>query len=63
VTREPFRRLGIPAGKLREDRIYDEARHTADPVGLMRMFGLAQSTAMKYITAAHPDKRADPIHP
>ncbi|WP_326763227.1 hypothetical protein OHB35_53060 [Streptomyces phaeochromogenes] len=61
VTKAVFERVGITAGKLREDRIYDEARHTDDAVHLMRTFGLATSTAMKYITAAHPDKRPDPI--
>ncbi|MCX4834345.1 hypothetical protein OG746_37095 [Streptomyces sp. NBC_01016] len=61
VTKEVFARVGITAGKLREDRIYDEARYTDDPVHLMRTFGLATSTAMKYITAAHPDKHPDPI--
>lgn len=28
----------VTAGQLREDRIFDEARHTADPVRLMRLF-------------------------
>jgi integrase len=61
VTKTVFERIGISASKLREDRIYDEARHTADPVHLMRVFGLSKTTAMKYVTAAHPDKRPDPI--
>ncbi|MEU9662837.1 hypothetical protein [Streptomyces chartreusis] len=61
VTKTVFERVGISARKLRGDRIYDEARHTADPVHLMRLFGLGTTTAMKYITAAHPDKRPDPI--
>ncbi|WP_406335873.1 hypothetical protein [Streptomyces sp. NBC_00203] len=61
VTRKPFRRIGISPGRLREDRIYDEARHTDDPVRLIRLFGLGQTTAMKYVMAAHPDRRPDPI--
>ncbi|MFC7265734.1 site-specific integrase [Streptomyces lutosisoli] len=61
VTKTVFERVGISARKLREDRIYDEARHTADPVHLMRLFGLSTTTAMKYVTAAHPDKHPDPI--
>ncbi|MCX5345807.1 site-specific integrase [Streptomyces atratus] len=61
VTNKPFQRIGIPAGKLRQDRILDEARHTADPVGLMRVFGLSNASATKYVAAAHPDKRPDPI--
>ncbi|WP_405764139.1 hypothetical protein OHU34_01280 [Streptomyces sp. NBC_00080] len=61
VTKTVFERVGISARQLRGDRIYDEARHTADPVHLMRLFGLSTGTAMKYITAAHPDKRPDPL--
>lgn len=63
VTKTVFERVGISAGRLRQDRIYDEARHTADPVHLLDAFGLATSTAMKYVMAAHPDKQADPIQP
>jgi hypothetical protein len=39
---------------LRIDRILDEAHETADPVHLMRVFGIAPDTAMKYVKAAHP---------
>ena len=35
-----FPKLGLSPSKLRQDRILDEARHTADPVHLMRVFGL-----------------------
>lgn len=49
-------RLGVHATQLRTDRVLDEARHTADPVALMRLFGLSATTAMNYVTAAHPDK-------
>jgi integrase len=35
-----FRRLDITPNQLRTDRILDEARHTADPVQLIRVFGL-----------------------
>jgi hypothetical protein len=37
-----FRPLGLNPSKLRQDRILDEcgARHTADPVHLMRVFGI-----------------------
>jgi hypothetical protein len=44
--------------KLRQDRILDEARATEDPVHLMRVFGIAAETAMKYIYAAHPERRS-----
>ena len=35
---------GLTPSKLRQDRILDEARHTADPVHLMRVFGLTRQT-------------------
>ena len=50
-----FGELGLTPSQLRQDRILDEARHTADPVHLMRVFGLSAHPAMKYIQAAHPD--------
>lgn len=57
----PFRRLGITATQLRTDRILDEARHTGDPVQLVRVFGLGVTTAVSYTRAAHPDEfRLDP---
>ncbi|MFJ9713343.1 tyrosine recombinase XerC [Streptomyces sp. NPDC101234] len=43
VVRKTFERLGLRAGALRVDRIYDEARHSADPVRLMELFGLPTS--------------------
>ena len=51
------KRLGLTPGKLRRDRILDEASHTADPVHLMRVFGISVKTAMTYIQAAHPERR------
>ncbi|MGW7134489.1 hypothetical protein ACWGIA_39975 [Streptomyces bobili] len=39
VTKTVFERAGVTARRLREDRIYDEARHTADPVHLLRFSG------------------------
>jgi len=50
---------GITAARLREDRM-DEARHTADPVRLMRFFGVSDGTAMKYVFTAHPDRQSVP---
>lgn len=58
VMNDIFRPLGLSPSKLRQDRILDEARHTADPVHLMRVFGIAAETAMKYIYAAHPERRS-----
>jgi hypothetical protein len=50
--RKPFRQRGLTAQQARQDRIRDEARHTADPVHLMRLFGITASTVMSYIDAA-----------
>lgn len=57
VTEAIFTPLGLSPGKLRRDRILDEARHTADPVHLMTVFGISAKTAMTYIQAAHPERR------
>lgn len=51
-----LRRLGVRATQLRMDRIFDEARVTADPVRLMRLFGISATTATKYVATAHPDR-------
>ncbi len=53
-----FRPLGLSPSKLRQDRILDEAGHTADPVHLIRVFGISATTAMKYVYAAHPERRS-----
>jgi len=53
-----FRPLGITPSQLRADRILDEARHTADPV--MRVFGISDTTAMKYLYTAHPERQSVP---
>jgi hypothetical protein len=53
-----FQKLGLSPSKLRQDRILDEARHTADPVHLMRVFGLTAKPAMHYVQAAHPERRS-----
>lgn len=58
VMNDIFRPLGLTLSKLRQDRILDEARQTADPVHLMRVFGIAAETAMKYIDTAHPERRS-----
>ena len=57
VMTDIFRPLGLSPSKLRQDRILDEAKHTADPVHLMRVFGISAKTAMTYIQAAHPERR------
>jgi len=48
----------ITASQLRADRVLDEARHTADPVRLMRLFGISDATAMKYVFTAHPERQS-----
>jgi hypothetical protein len=58
VMNDIFRPLGLSPSKLRQDRILDEAAHTADPIHLMRVFGIAATTAMKHIYAAHPERRS-----
>ncbi|WP_406278433.1 hypothetical protein [Streptomyces sp. NBC_00191] len=57
-----FDRIGITARALWQDRVLNEARHSADPVHLMRLFAISDSTAMKYVHAAHPEK-AGRVHP
>jgi integrase len=53
-----FEPLGVRPVRLRQDRILDEARHTADPVRLVRLFGISGATAMKYVFTAHPERQA-----
>ncbi|HEV8653346.1 MAG TPA: hypothetical protein VG276_29110 [Actinomycetes bacterium] len=60
VIDQCFRPLGITPSQLRADRILDEARHTADPVRLMRVFGISDTTAMKYLYTAHPERQSVP---
>jgi hypothetical protein len=48
-------RIGINFTRLRQDRFLDEARETADPVRLMRLFGITSHTAIHYVRAAHPE--------
>ncbi|WP_410583942.1 hypothetical protein [Amycolatopsis sp. lyj-108] len=55
-----FQRVGVQAQHLRFDRILDEAATTADPIQLMRIFGVSSGTAMRYLRAAHPERGAVP---
>jgi len=56
-------RLALPAGvtlqQLRQDRILHEAALTADPLRLIRLFGISESTAMRYTAAAHLERIAE----
>ncbi|MFH9967663.1 hypothetical protein ACH4PR_40930 [Streptomyces mirabilis] len=49
---------GLTLDGLRQDRILNEARISADPLRLMRLFGIGDTTAMRYIAAAHPERTA-----
>ncbi|MEU0720501.1 hypothetical protein ABZ498_25380 [Streptomyces lavendulocolor] len=53
-----FRPTGFTMQTLRQDRIRDEAFEVNDPLHLMRLFGISAQTAMRYITAAHPERTA-----
>ncbi|WP_281208424.1 hypothetical protein [Streptomyces sp. Isolate_45] len=59
--RAPFDQAGASPGRLWRDRVLDEARASADPVHLVRLFGIHPSTAVRYVQAAHPDKALPPI--
>lgn len=54
--RASFHKVGILPKRLWSDRVLHEAKHTADPVHLVRLFGIHPHTAIKYVNAAHPDK-------
>ncbi|WP_428949808.1 site-specific integrase [Streptomyces sp. cg35] len=60
----PLHRMGHQVGRLRRDRILDEARHNTDPLNLVRLFGIHPRTAMTYLCAAHPGRfRPDAVAP
>ena len=61
MLRRTFRPLGMTMSQLRQDRILHESRETADLLQLMRLFGISDGTAMRYIAAAHPEKTARPL--
>ena len=61
---KPFRIVGISARQLRVDRILDEAAQTGDPVALMTVFGIGNTTAVRYVRTAHPGRfDVDPTAP
>ncbi len=43
---------------LRQDRILHEARASADPLHLMRLFGISTSTALRHVGPAYPERTA-----
>ncbi|MFC9616650.1 hypothetical protein [Streptomyces sp. NPDC056938] len=54
--RAAFDQIGLMPRRVWADRVLDEARHTADPVHLVRLFGISPNIAVKYVHAAHPDR-------
>ncbi len=58
TLRRLFRVVRISPSRLRQDRMLQEAAITADPVHLIRLFGISAATAMHYVTAAHPERHA-----
>ncbi len=53
--------VGVTPSALRADRILDEARQTADPIHLMRLFGICDETALRYVFTAHRERRREII--
>ncbi|MFI6518170.1 hypothetical protein ACIBF1_21615 [Spirillospora sp. NPDC050679] len=55
-------RAAVPRGltlqRLRQDRILNEAADSADPLKLMRLFGVTEPTALRYVAAARPERTA-----
>ncbi|EDY53104.1 conserved hypothetical protein [Streptomyces clavuligerus] len=49
---------GVTLDGLRQDRILNEAFESADPLRLMRLFGITEGTAMRYVSTAHPERTA-----
>ncbi|MFB8776288.1 hypothetical protein [Streptomyces broussonetiae] len=49
---------GLTLASLRQDRILNEASESADPLKLMRLFGITEQPAMRYVSAAHPERTA-----
>ncbi|MEV7188220.1 hypothetical protein [Kitasatospora sp. NPDC093102] len=47
---------GPTLDRLRQDCILDEAFATGDPLRLVRLFGITEATAMRYVTVACPER-------
>ncbi|MFF0414893.1 hypothetical protein ACFYUY_31160 [Kitasatospora sp. NPDC004745] len=54
--RASFDQTGTLPKQLWSDRVLGEAKHTTDPVHLVRVFGIHPHTAVRYVHAAHPDR-------
>ncbi|UOB07639.1 hypothetical protein MQE23_00380 [Streptomyces sp. HP-A2021] len=55
ALRAAFDQVGLLPRQVWADRILYEALETADPVHLVRLFGIHPNIAVKYVHAAHPD--------
>ncbi len=67
-VQQVFRRLGLTAGNLRVDRLLAEVHHSGgDPLTLTRLFGLSDTTAIRYCLELGPldqaSSDADPTPP
>ncbi|GAA2611182.1 MULTISPECIES: hypothetical protein [Streptomyces] len=55
-------RVDVPPGltlvRLRQDGILNAAAETAVPLRLVRLFGMTEKNAMRYVTAAHSEQTA-----
>lgn len=56
ARRAAFDQIGLLPRQVWADRILYEAQQTADPVHLVRLFGIHPGVAVKYVQTAHPDK-------
>ncbi|WP_328765635.1 hypothetical protein [Streptomyces sp. NBC_00267] len=56
ALRRAFDQTMITPCQMWRDRVLDEARHTADLVHLVHLFGVHPGTAVRFVHAAHPDK-------
>ncbi|WP_406303778.1 hypothetical protein OHA61_17275 [Streptomyces sp. NBC_00885] len=58
MLKRAVQQVKLSLSELRQDRILHEAKISADPLRLMRLFGISDTTAMRYISAAHPERTA-----
>ncbi|MFI5825449.1 hypothetical protein ACIA8I_41345 [Streptomyces rishiriensis] len=56
AIKDVFTVLGLSGQKVRIDRMLHEAQLTADPLHLIRLFGISEVTAVRYVHAAHPER-------
>ncbi|MEU0412952.1 hypothetical protein ABZ307_34740 [Streptomyces griseorubiginosus] len=58
ITMQKVLLKGQTLDRLRQDRILDEAFTTGDALTLMRLFGITEATAMRYVGTAYPERTA-----